>query len=70
MFSIRKKKNSIAIFSENQLIESVEIVDFQGRKIIVKQGNFGNFIELELQNLRSGVYFLRTNSETTTFQIQ
>ena len=46
MFFIWKEDKTVVIFSEDDVINNVEILDLQGRVITSKQGNHQNNIEL------------------------
>jgi hypothetical protein len=64
-------KNTVSVNGGNQQIETVEIYSISG-SLIKKQNITGNGQEIELSELKSGIYFLKINTpenESTILKI-
>ena len=67
MFFIWKEEKTLVIYSDEDVIKNVEILDLQSRVITSKQGNHHNNIELNIQHLPKGIYVAK--SETGAMKI-
>lgn len=70
MFFIWKEEKTLVIFSEDDVINNVEILDLQGRVITSKQGNHQNNIELNIQHVPKGIYIVKSETDAMKISIR
>ncbi len=70
MFFIWKEDKTVVIFSEDDVINNVEILDLQGRVITSKQGNHQNNIELNIQHVPKGIYIVKSETDAMKISVR
>ncbi len=70
MFFSWKEEKTLVIFSEDDVINNVEILDLQGRVITSKQGNHQNNIELNIQHVPKGIYIVKSETDAMKISVR
>lgn len=70
MFFIWKEEKTLVIFSEDDAINNVEILDLQGRVITTKHGNLQKNIELDIQHVPKGIYIVKYETDAMKISVR